>query len=550
MCGSSFDSELVKMIRGVTALKGMALIAVTTGSLLAGQLHRDLDAGLNQAERWLTYSGDYTGQRHSPLTQITSSNVVRLAPVWTFNTGEKGPLEATPLVVDGTLYFSGLSNTAWAIDGRTGREIWRYERRLPAVAGGLRLCCNASNRGLAIHDDRLFMATLDAHLVALDRRTGAVLFDVAIEEVSRGYSASAAPLVIRDKVIVGISGGEFVSRGFLDAYDVNTGERAWRFWTVPRPGEPGSETWPAEGPVGGGGATWLTGTYDADLNLLYWGTGNPTPPFDGSRRHGDNLYTNSLIALDPDTGALRWHYQFTPHDTHDWDANQIPVLADLAMGGRERAVVMVANRNGFFYVLDRATGELLLGKPYVKTTWATEIGPDRRPVLLPDQKPTAAGVLTCPDDHGGTNFMSPSYDPVRRLFFVTVRETCGRFFTAPAGIPTIGARVMGGRVQGIAQMRTGALRAIDPLTGDIKWDVPYRRPGWTGVLSTVTGLVFSSDDRGRFMAVDAKTGRELWHYEMTQNMRSAPLTYMIGSRQYVTIATYSQLLAFALPLRN
>ena len=220
------------------------------------------------------------------------------------------------------------------------------------------------------------------------------------------------------------------------------------------------------------------------------------------------------------------------------------------MGGRERSVVMVANRNGFFYVLDRATGEFLLGKPYVKTTWATEIGPDRRPVLRPDQKPTAAGVLTCPDDHGGTNFMSPSYDPVRRLFFVTVRETCGRFFSAPAGVPTIGARVMGGRVQGIAQMRTGALRAIDPLTGAIRWDVPYRRPGWTGGPSTATGLVFSSDDRGRFMAVDAMTGRELWHHEMTQNMRSAPLTYMIESRQDVTIATYSQLLAFALPSRN
>jgi len=513
--------------------------------LFGCQVEEKLETGLAEPQRWLIYSGDYTGRRHSPLKQITPSNIEMLRPEWTFDAGEKGPLEATPIVSDGVLFFSGMSNTAWAIDGRTGKEIWRYDRVLPK---GLPLCCNASNRGLALRGDRVFMATLDAHLVALHRKTGAVLFDVAIDDRQQGYSASAAPLVIRDMVIVGISGGEFSSRGFLDAYDALTGARKWRFWTVPGPGERGSETWPDELLSRGGGATWLTGTYDPELNLIYWGTGNPSPPFDGSLRKGDNLYTSSILALEADTGRLRWHYQFTPHDVHDWDANQIPVLADLKIGGRTRAVVMVANRNGFFYVLDRATGALILSKPFITTTWANTIGTDQRPILLPNQQPSVDGTLTCPDDHGGTNFMSPSFDPVRNLFFVTARETCSRFFTqASSPVFKVGSRAMGGRVQGIAQMRSGAVRAIDPLTGDIKWSLAYRRPGWAGVLSTASGLVFTADDRGKFMAIESETGRELWHHEMDQNMRAAPLTYMIRNRQHVTIASYSRLTAFALP---
>jgi alcohol dehydrogenase (cytochrome c) len=550
VCGSSFDDhEGTKgtKLETMKSLHAAVLILAATLGVARCQSAEKPNADLAQQGQWLTYSGDYSGRRHSPLAQITRSNVSQLRPEWTFAAGEEGPLEASPLVLDATIYLTGISNTAWAIDGRSGREIWRYTRQLP---GELRLCCNASNRGFAMHGDRLFMATLDAHLVALDRRTGAVLFDVVIDKPEGGYSGSAAPLVVGDKVVVGISGGEFASRGFLDAYDVQTGARRWRFWTVPLAGEQGSETWPADSSHRGGGTTWLTGTYDPTLNLLYWGTGNPTPPFDGSQRKGDNLYTNSLVALDADTGALRWHYQFTPHDTHDWDANQIPVLADLPIDGRLRKVIMLANRNGFFYVLGREKGDLLLAKPFVKTTWATEIGPDGRPVELPGQDPTETGSFTCPDDHGGTNFMSPSFDPMRRVFFVTARETCSRFFTRPSRTVQVGARTMGGHVQGIAQLRTGALRAIDPSTGSIKWDVPYRRPGWAGVLSTVTGLVFSADDRGKFMAVDADNGRELWQHEMGQNMRAAPVTYMIDGRQFVAIASYNRLTAFALPTSN
>ena len=342
---------------------------------------RDLLGGLADPSRWLTFSGDYTGRRHSPLTQITPANVHRLATQWTFQSGTmtrgRG-FEATALALDGVLYVTGSNNFAWALDARTGRPFWQYRRELPA---DLTYGAQAPvNRGFAMLGDRLFMVTLDAHLLALDRKSGAILWDTVLADYKIGYSATSAPLVIGDtggdKVIVGISGGEYPTRGFLDAYDPQTGTRIWRFYTVPAPGEPGSETWPPSSEVlaRGGGGTWMTGSYDPDLNLLFWGTGNPNPDYYGAGRLGDNLYTNALIAIDADTGRLKWHFQFTPHDTHDWDSNHVPVLADLNIAGTPRKVVMVANRNGFFYVLDRATGALVFGKPFTDTTWAREIG--------------------------------------------------------------------------------------------------------------------------------------------------------------------------------
>ena len=332
----------------------------------------DLVSGLRQPSQWLTFSGDYTGQRHSPLTQITPENVHRLVSQWTFQTGTitrgRG-FETTPLVWDNVLYVTGSNNFAWALDARTGRPFWRYRRDLP---DDLTYGSSAPvNRGFGILGDRLFMVTLDAHLLAFDRQTGSVLWDTVLADYHMGYAATAAPLVLDDKVIVGISGGDYPTRGFLDAYDPKTGERLWRFYTVPGPGEPGSETWPsADVMAQGGGGTWMTGSYDPELSLVYWGTGNPNPDYYGDDRKGDNLYTASIVALDAETGQLRWHYQFSPHDLHDWDSNHVPVLADLDWQGTQRQVVMIANRNGFFYVLDRATGELLLGKPFSDTTWA------------------------------------------------------------------------------------------------------------------------------------------------------------------------------------
>ena len=507
---------------------------------------RDISAGLADPSRWLTFSGDYSGRRHSPLTQISPGNVHRLAPQWTFQSGTttrgRG-FEATPLALDGVLYVTGSNNFAWAIDARTGRPFWQYRRELPAD-----LTYGASapvNRGFAILGDRLFMVTLDAHLLAFDRRSGAILWDTVLADYRIGYSATLAPLIVDDKVIVGISGGEYPTRGFLDAYNPQTGERIWRFYTVPAPGEPGSETWPASPEVlaRGGGGTWMTGSYDPELNLLYWGTGNPNPDYWGAARLGDNLYTNSLVAIDADTGRLRWHYQFTPHDTHDWDSNHVPVLASIKIGGAERKVVMVANRNGFFYVLDRATGALIAGKPFTDTTWAREIGPDGKPIVLNDG---SKGCL--PDQWGGTNFNPPSFDPALQLFLVVARETCATYTPqAPKIAP--GQTAMGGVVR-VDRERPNysALRAIDAATGERRWEFRYASPAMSGVLSTASGLVFTGDNEGNFMAFDTRTGRHLWRYQTGNGIwGAAPMTFELDGRQLVVVPAGTTLVAFAVP---
>jgi alcohol dehydrogenase (cytochrome c) len=505
----------------------------------------DLVGGLANASRWLVHSGDYASKRHSPLTQITPANVGTLVPAWTFDTGlgvgRSSKFEATPIAIDGTLYLTGLYNHAWALDGRTGTPLWHYERSLPA---SLKVCCGLANRGFAVHGGRLFMSTLDAHVIALDIKTGKPLWDVPMIDHRMGYAATAAPLVVKDKLIVGMAGGEFATRGFLDAYDLETGKRLWRFNTIPAPGEPGGDTWPAGHYERGGGPTWITGSYDRELNLVYWGVGNPNPDFYGGNRRGDNLYTASVVALDPDTGRLRWHFQFTPHDEHDWDANQIQVLADLTIGGRARKTLITANRNGFFYVLDRTDGSFIQARPYVTTTWATEVDGKGRPIELPNQRPTPAGVRTCPDLAGGSSFTSPSFDPGRRLFFVSARETCQVYISNPPGDYPLGSMVMGGGTRN--RGGTGALRAIDPVTMERKWEVPYAEPSYSGVLSTASGLVFAGDSEGTLMAVHADTGRVLWRHRLGA-FWGAPSTVMIGGRQLVLMPAGQALTAFALP---
>jgi len=509
---------------------------------------KDIAAGFSDPTRWLSYSGDYTGQRFSPLSQITAANAGQLAAQWTFQTNVNNKFETSPIVIDGTMYVTGALNHAWAVDGKTGRQLWHYQRTLPQ---GLKVCCGMVNRGFAVFRDRLFMATLDAHIVALEMKTGKVLFDIEMEKPERGFAGTGAPLIVKDKLIVGIAGGEYANRGFLDAYDPMTGDRLWRWYAIPGAGERGSETWPADVLARGGAPTWLTGTYDPELNLLYWGTGNPNPDWDGASRPGDNLYSGSLVALDPDTGTLRWHYQFTPHDTHDWDANEIPVLADLTIDGRARKVVMMANRNGFFYVLDRANGSLVVARPFANTTWANEIGKDGRPVLLSGHDPTPDGTETCPDWYGGTNFMSPSFDAGGRTFFVTVRETCARFIQRPpASAVNVGDRTMGGTVAPVTGYKAwGALRAIDPITVTKKWEIRYEGAGWAGVLATAGGIVFSGDHDGNFFAADSKTGEKLFQYQTGSAIFAPPTTFMIGDRQYVAIASGANLTSFALPRR-
>jgi alcohol dehydrogenase (cytochrome c) len=528
-------------------LAACALLVPVVATLHAqGITSQELLDGLANPSRWLTYSGDYSGRRHSPLTQITPANAGQLAAQWTFQTAIGGKFEATPIVIDGILYVTGPQNYAWAIDGRTGREIWRYQRPVPS---DVRACCGLVNRGFAVHGDTLYMATLDAHLVALDIKTGKVLWATEMADYRQGYASTPAPLIVKDKVIVGIAGGEFAIRGFLDAYDVNTGKRAWRFWTIPAPGEPGSETWPAETWERGGAPTWLSGSYDPALNLIYWGTGNPNPDFYSDNRQGDNLYSGSLLALDADTGTLKWHFQFTPHDTHDWDANQIPVLADISVGGTPRHVVMVANRNGFLYVLDRATGQFLSAKPFVHQTWAKEIAANGRPVEMPDQRPTPKGTLTCPDLFGGTNFMSPSFDPTTGLLYVSARETCQIYISeAPPPGYKAGDRTMGGRLARAPDFTPyGALRAIDPLTGERKWEIKHPTPSWAGVLTTAGGVVFTGTNEGHFVAADSRTGQELYRYPAGAAIYAPPTTYAIDGRQYVVMPAGMTLTAFALP---
>jgi alcohol dehydrogenase (cytochrome c) len=513
---------------------------------------QDLLDGLKHPSRWLSYSGDYTGRRHTPLKQITPDNASRLAAQWTFQA--EGMVigrgfESTPLVMDGVLYITGNNNVAWAVDARSGRQIWRYRRALPP---GLTYGAgNPSNRGFAMLGDRLFMSTLDGHLLAFDRNTGRVLFDVVVDDFKTGHALIAAPLVVKDKVIVGNSGGDLPTRGFIDAYDPRTGARLWRFYTIPGPGEPGSETWSDPDVLPrGGGAAWVTGSYDPELNLIYWGTGNPNPDYYGGDRRGSNLFTASLVALDADTGKLRWHYQFTPHDTHDWDSNHVPVLADLNIRGQARKVVMVANRNGFFYTLDRTTGELLVAKPYIDTKWAREIGPNGPIVLNDGVIPPGGSEATTPcvpDFRGGTVFNPPSYDPALQLFFVMARETCA-YYTPQKQEFAPGRVFMSGGMRKLARPDFSALRALDPKTGDMKWEYRFPTSSLAGVMSTASGVVFAGDNEGFFNAFESKSGKKLWSYRTGSPIwGAAASSYMLGGRQYVLIESGNTLVAFAVP---
>jgi len=509
--------------------------------------------GTKDPTKWLIFGGGYSSQRYSQLKQITPQNVNRLAPQWLYQTQVTARgFETTPLVADGVMYITGNNNHAWALDARTGRVIWHYQRALPNL---LRVCCGMVNRGFAILGDKLYMGTLDAHLVALDRKTGKVLWDATVEEPKNGYSVTLAPLVIKDKVIIGVSGGDYVTRGFIDAYDAETGTRAWRFYTVPSVGEAGSESWPnAEVAQRGGGAVWVTGSYDPALNMVYFGTGNPNPDFWGDDRSGDNLYTCSLVALDPDTGEIKWHYQFTPHDIHDWDATQVPVLGDLTVAGQPHKVVMFANRNGFFYVIDRENGKLLFGKPFTNEHWAREIGPDGKPIVLDNVGSPDSCV---PDSRGSTNFQPPSFDPVRRLFFVTAREVCAVWVsTKPASI-TMGAPDPSGgprHPDGWASQYS-ALRAIDPTTGQLRWEHRFQNyPSAAdldlsgGATTTASGLVFTGDNDGFLYAFASATGKELWHFQTGAPIWGAPpITYMLDGRQWIVVPSGVTITAFALP---
>lgn len=496
---------------------------------------------------WLTYGGDYRSHHYSSLNQITADNVHRLRPKWIYQF-HRPKVEATPIVVNGVMYLTRPPSDVIALDAETGRALWTFEYRL---ASSVYICCGQVNRGLAILGTTLFITTLDAKLIALDARSGRVLWKKDMADPGLNYTATAAPLIIKDKVIAGIAGAEGGIRGFLDAYDAKTGERVWRFWTVPAPGEPGSETWGGDSWKYGGASTWVTGSYDPELNLVYWGTGNPGPDYNGDVRPGDNLYSCSLLALDADTGKLKWYFQFTPHDTHDWDATQVPVLLDSTFNGRLRKLVVVPSRNGFYYVLDRVTGEFLLAKPYVKQTWAKEIDKKGRPVLNPDQDPTYEGNDSVwPGVDGGNNWMSPSYNPNTKLLYFNAREERRRYFKTDAPEFRPGESFFGGGGGGGVRFRPeeswGRLIAMAPETGEIKWEHRILSPPWAGTLSTAGNLVFSATPSGNFYALDARTGKELWHFNGGDRVFASPITFLSRGKQLVTIPIGDILIAFGL----
>jgi alcohol dehydrogenase (cytochrome c) len=496
---------------------------------------------------WPTYHGQLGGNRHSPLRQIDPSNVATLSPRWLFPVPEGRRLEVTPLVVDGVMYVTA-ANQALALDPRTGRQLWRWSR--PLTRGVIGDAGNGINRGAAVLGDRLFLVTDNARLVALHRGSGRLLWDVEIADYRQHYGTTSAPLVVKDLVVTGTSGGDEGARGLIVAHRAATGERVWRFWTMPAPGEPKSETWVGRAIEHGCSAPWLTGSYDPAADLIYWTTGNPCPDYNGEERKGDNLYSNSVVALDPAGGKLRWYYQYTPHDLHDWDAAQTPMLIDAPFGGRPRKLLAQANRNGFFYVLDRLKGELLLAKPFVKKlTWASGIGADGRPQLLPDNDPTPQGTKSCPAVEGATNWMSTAFSPETGLFYVMALEKCSIYYQSSAWWEP-GKSFYGGGTRRVAdEVPQKVLRAIELATGRIAWEYPQIGPAdtWGGVLSTASGLVFFGDDSGALAAVDARSGRPLWHFHLNAAWKASPMTYQVDGRQYVAVAVGSQVVAFGLP---
>lgn len=494
---------------------------------------------------WLTYSGAYHGQRFSKLDQISTENVADLRAVWVYQVEGSGEIETTPLVADGVMYVTELEARVTALDVRTGRPLWTYQHAMPE--GVLNIGFGRTNRGGALLDETFYFGTLDAHLVALDAKSGALRWKTKVAENKLGYSITAAPLAIDGKIIVGISGGEAGIRGFLDAYDAETGERAWRSHTIPGPGEPGNDTWGGDSWKTGAGATWLTGSYDPELDLLYWGTGNPGPDWNGDSRPGDNLYTCSLLAIEAPTGKLRWHFQFTPHDVHDWDSNQIPVLIDMPLAGQQRKLVAFANRNAFYYLLDRETGEFLLGTEYSTQTWAKGIDKTGRPILLPDKEPTVDGNLVYPSLQGATNWMSPSYSPVTKLLYVPVREMGSYYFKGEAKYEPGKVFVGGGERRLDGDKAWGSVRALRADSGERVWDFRTPSPLWTGVMATAGGLVFGGSNEGNFYALDASTGKPLWDFQTGGVIRSNPISFLVDGKQYVATSGGRAYYVFALP---
>jgi alcohol dehydrogenase (cytochrome c) len=533
------------------------IAAVCVGSCVAfgqGKAAAVVDTNVSAADllaqpvgsNWTSYNGDYTGRRYSSLQEINPSNVARLRAAWAFHPGNTQRLEATPVVVRGVMYVTS-ANDVFALDAQTGRVVWHYQR--PVSSGLLDDAAAHKSRGVAVWQNWVFAETDDAHLLCLDARSGVLRWDVEYADKTKHYGATSAPLVVNGMVIVGTSGGDSGVRGFVAAFDAESGTMKWRLWTIPDPGEFGSDSWPGDSYLHGGATTWMPGTYDPELDTLYWTTSNAAPDFVGDTRPGEDLYTACVLAIDPNTGKLKWYFQFTPHDLYDYDANETPVLVNAEENGVTRRLLVQANRNGFLYVLDRTDGKFLRATPFVeRLNWATSIDAAGRPILS-GRIPTAEGTLICPGINGATNWFSPSYNPSTRLFYVLALENCDLLFAKPRAF-----------VKGETYYNTGTkvppnehaqkmLLALSVADGKVAWRYPQvgRGDSWAGTFTTAGGLVFFGDDAGALEAVDAATGHPLWHFNTGQTIHASPMTYAVGGIQYVTVAAGSDVFTFTLP---
>jgi len=533
------------------------LWAVCMGPELFGQGHGTTSSSALQVtpqdllttpvgENWPSYNGDYTGRRYSSLREIHRANVAQLRAAWVFHPGNTQRLEVTPVVIRGVMYVTS-ANDVFALDASTGRTLWHYSR--PVSSGLLDDAAAHKSRGVAVWEQFVYSETDDAHLLCLDARSGNLLWDVEYADKVKHYGGTSAPLVVKDEVIVGTSGGDSGVRGFVAAYDAKKGTLKWRLWTIPGPGEFGSASWPGDLYLHGGATTWMPGTYDPELDTVYWTTSNAAPDFDGSSRPGDDLYTACVLAIDPNSGKLKWYFQFTPHDVYDYDANETPVLVDREENGALRHLLLQADRNGFFYVLDRTDGKFLRATPFLeKLTWATGIDASGRPVLS-GLIPTKEGTHICPGIVGATNWFSPSYNPNTGLFYVMALENCNLYFSNPKPF-TQGETFYGtGTKHPVGEDSKKVLLALSPSDGKKVWQYPQAGRGnsWGGTLATAGGLLFFADDAESFEAVDAETGQPLWHFNTGQSFSASPMTYAVNGIQYVAIAAGSDVFSFALP---
>ncbi len=521
---------------------GIKRFALLSAAMALSCAPQAIAQGLNPAalgkspkDVWGTYNGDYSGRRYSALSQINTDNVQNLTMAWAFP-AKSVTIKSTPLMVDGVLYFT-VPDHVWAVDARTGHQIWHYHYQ---SRGGDHI----GNRGVGMYKDWLFFETPDCHLVSLNAKDGSVRWDVELADWKLGYFSTMAPLVISNHVIVGVSGDVTDIPGFLDSIDPETGKRQWRWNTAPSRGEPGSESWPAQGDAmsHGGGMTWMTGTYDPELNLLYWGTGNPNPVLAGAGRMGDNLWTCSIVALNPDTGKLVWHFQPSPHDVHDWDAVQTPVVFNGDFANQPRKLIAQASRNGYFFVLDRATGKNLLTAPFIETNWAKGIDKIGRPIPLLEKEPTPDGSLVEPGSNGSTNWLAPSFAPDTGLFYVSARRIFSIFYLTAVGK----AEGWGGRDRNLWANST--VQAIDYKTGKIRWSHEIGEgEGSAGILTTAGKVLFTADTAGNMMALDSAKGNTLWHSYGGGRVGASPMSYELDGRQYVLFPVNDILFAWALP---